>query len=238
MTIDTKTRILDAAEIRFAEHGYSATSLRDITTLANANLASVNYHFGSKGDLLKAVFQRRLVPVNDKRLRLLDEVEAKAGRGPLDVELVVRAFLVPVFQKGTESGLRQPKFMQLVGRMHSETNSDFREVFSQLFVEVSKRFVSALSRACPDLETEEVMSRLHFMIGSLAHTQVWLTCGGGALPLPAHEHNELLEALTRFSVAGMRAEGVRSGAAVSAAKLSHQGNGRARRRPYLAGEPL
>lgn len=45
---DTKTRILDAAEKLFAERGFSETSLRLITSKAEVNLASVNYHFGSK----------------------------------------------------------------------------------------------------------------------------------------------------------------------------------------------
>jgi AcrR family transcriptional regulator len=236
VTIDTKTRILDAAEMRFAEHGYSATSLRDITTLADANLASVNYHFGSKEDLLKAVFHRRVVPVNNERLRLLDDAEAKAEQGPLDVELVVRAFLLPAFQAATGAGPGEPKFMQLVGRMHSETNSDFRDVFLQLFVEVRERFGAALKRARPDLGGEEVMSRLHFMIGALAHTLVWEQCCSEVMAPPARERNELLEALTRFSVAGMRSAGVTSTAPARATRLSRRRHGRATRRPYRAGE--
>jgi len=46
--IDTKNRILDAAEVLFAERGFADTSLRLITSEADVNLASVNYHFGSK----------------------------------------------------------------------------------------------------------------------------------------------------------------------------------------------
>lgn len=49
---DTKTRILDAAEKLFAERGFSETSLRLITSKAEVNLASVNYHFGSKKELI------------------------------------------------------------------------------------------------------------------------------------------------------------------------------------------
>ena len=57
MAIDTKARILDAAERLFADNGYSATSLRDITNEAGVNLAAVNYHFGSKEALLSAVLE-------------------------------------------------------------------------------------------------------------------------------------------------------------------------------------
>ena len=44
----TKRKILDAAESLFAVKGFTGTSLREITGLAEVNLAAVNYHFGSK----------------------------------------------------------------------------------------------------------------------------------------------------------------------------------------------
>ncbi len=46
--LETKTKILDVAEQLFASHGFAETSLRGITAKAEVNLASVNYHFGSK----------------------------------------------------------------------------------------------------------------------------------------------------------------------------------------------
>ena len=59
---DTVTKILDAAEALFAEHGFAETSLRTITAKADVNLAAVNYHFGSKKALIQAVFERFLTP--------------------------------------------------------------------------------------------------------------------------------------------------------------------------------
>ncbi len=44
----TKDKILNAAEKLFAEQGFNGTSLREITSAAEVNLAAVNYHFGSK----------------------------------------------------------------------------------------------------------------------------------------------------------------------------------------------
>ena len=60
----TRERILDSAEELFAEGGF-ATSLRSITSDAGVNLASVNYHFGSKEALIETVFSRRLEPGSD-----------------------------------------------------------------------------------------------------------------------------------------------------------------------------
>ena len=58
----TMERILDAAELLFADKGFEETSLRTITSKAKVNLAAVNYHFGSKKTLIQAVFSRFLDP--------------------------------------------------------------------------------------------------------------------------------------------------------------------------------
>ena len=76
--ISTKERILDAAEKLFGMNGFEATSLRDITAEAGVNLAAVNYHFHSKDSLIDATIERRIEPVNRKRLELLEAL----GPGP------------------------------------------------------------------------------------------------------------------------------------------------------------
>ncbi|EQD66424.1 Transcriptional regulator, TetR-like, DNA-binding, bacterial/archaeal domain protein, partial [mine drainage metagenome] len=72
----TKQRILGAAEALFAQHGFAGASLRQVTTAANVNLAAVNYHFGSKDNLIEAVFRRRLDALNARRHAALAKVEA------------------------------------------------------------------------------------------------------------------------------------------------------------------
>src|SRR5271157_2010543 len=90
---DTKTRILDAAEKLFGEKGFDATSLRDITTEADVNLAAVNYHFQSKESLIEAAILRGAAPVNDRRLAMLEAAGPKAS-----VEQIVEAFVGPVLE--------------------------------------------------------------------------------------------------------------------------------------------
>ncbi len=51
--IPTRQKILDAAEIVFAEHGYAAATVREICNVAEVNIASINYHFGGKEELYK-----------------------------------------------------------------------------------------------------------------------------------------------------------------------------------------
>ena len=71
----TKERLLVVAGELFADRGFDSVSLRMITDRANVNLASVNYHFGSKEELIGAVVDDIVRPVNERRLSLLSLID-------------------------------------------------------------------------------------------------------------------------------------------------------------------
>jgi AcrR family transcriptional regulator len=210
---DTKTRILDVAEGLFAEKGYAATSLRDITGEADVNLAAVNYHFQSKEGLLSAIFERYVGPVNRERLQSLDEIEARVGRGQPDVEALLRAFLEPAFSRRSDRGVDGVRFMRLAGRMHSETGEHLRALFLDHFQEVARRFGKAFRRALPHLDDDEVHLRTHFLVGAMAHTLLW----SENMPGPPFGRrrtvppDEALEGLLCFAAAGLAAPASRGG---------------------------
>jgi AcrR family transcriptional regulator len=202
---DTRTRILDSAERLFAEAGFAATSVRGITADAGVNLAAVNYHFGSKDALLVAVLERRLAPVNSERLRRLDALEEAAGGQALDPETALRAFLEPPFRKMREWGDGGQKFMQLVGRILSDTNPRMQAIFVERFEEILARFTKALQRALPELAPEEVSRRLHFVIGGMAHTLTWSHKIARLSGQKRPDMHSMLEDLVQFAAAGMKA---------------------------------
>lgn len=201
----TKERILDAAERLFADEGYAATSLRDITKEADVNLAAVHYHFGSKIELLKAVLSRRFEPVNEERLRRLTEVEERSGERIPGLEDVLRAFIEPIFLRLQEDGGGWAKFMQLVGRTHSDTSAEIRAAFEHQFEEVVIRFSAALARALPELSMNVLGHRTHFVVGAMAHTFAF--CNQRSFPLvdSSTEPAAILEALLDFAAGGLRA---------------------------------
>jgi AcrR family transcriptional regulator len=169
-TPDTKARLLDAAELRFAEVGFSAASLRDITTDAQANVAAANYHFGSKEGLYLAVFARRVGPLNARRLALLDAHEAAHSERPsepLPLEPILDAFLRPALEMGAAPESRQ--FLRIVGRLASEMPDLCRRMEAQFDV-VKQRFLASLRRALPHLAPHELFWRAHFMVGAMLHT--------------------------------------------------------------------
>ena len=123
----TKDRIMEAAEQLFSEKGLDATSMRDITTAAGVNLASVNYHFGSKDSLISAIFARHLEPLNAARIEMLDMAEEMAGEGTLSIEAVLEAFIRPVVVHHLIPKGENDAFMRLMGRCLSEppTHTDY-----------------------------------------------------------------------------------------------------------------
>lgn len=204
MAADTKQRILDAAERLFADHGFPATSMRDITNEAAVNLAAVNYHFGTKEALLIAVLERNAAPINEDRLTRLDELEAAAGDAAVDTDALVRAFLAPMFECWCDWGGTEPKILKLMGRIHAEVDQELRAKFIRQFDTVLQRYATAFQRSRPELAVAEVHWRMLFLVGSMAHTMTWGASVVATDPT-AGNPEEILETLVRFAAAGMGA---------------------------------
>ena len=165
--MNTKERILNAAERLFAHNGIEATSLRAITSEAGVNLASVNYHFQSKDILVQAVVARRLAPINRHRIALLDACEEAARPGPPSPAKILEAFLLPVLEA---HATHAPDFGPILGRLYTEPKEFLERVYRGHMEPIARRFITAFHRALPHLPEEELIWRLHFMIGAMAHT--------------------------------------------------------------------
>ncbi|MFT4547072.1 MAG: AcrR family transcriptional regulator [Verrucomicrobiales bacterium] len=166
----TRTRLLDAAEVLFAERGFESVSLRHITTDADVNLASVNYHFGSKEALIDEVIARRIQPINQLRLQLLDQCIAASGNQPLTLEMIVDCFVTPVIDTVCDSSHSERLYSRLMSRCLAESTDRFPDVLIKQFTEVIERFVGEMSRAMPSVTPEVHQLRILFMAGAMAHS--------------------------------------------------------------------
>lgn len=164
---NTKARLLDAAERAFAEKGIASASLREITATAGANLAAVNYHFGSKDGLLRAVFARMVDPINEERLARLSDAERASGEEPIPVKQLLRIFLEPVMRHFTPDCCHLP---QLIARLHQETNESTAAMMAEVLGPVVERFAESLQRTLPHLDASHVLLRGNFMIGAMLQT--------------------------------------------------------------------
>ena len=204
----TRTRILDAAEELFMQHGFEGTSMRLLTTSAGVNLAAVNYHFGSKHALIEAVFRRRLDPMNAARIAELDKLEAESvGRSP-SPEAIIRAFLAPSLRLVEDAKGGGRNFIRLLGRTYTEPAKLIRQLIGQMYAPTMERYKSALERALPQMPREELVWRMHFMFGTLAYTLAatdTVQLIAGCKPEDRYDAQLLEERLTAFLTAGLTA---------------------------------
>ena len=204
----TQSRILDAAEALFMEHGFEATSLRQITSVAGVNLAAVNYHFGSKDDLFEAVLTRRLDPMNQERLALLTRFEQDAHPKALSPEKILAAMFIPALRLARDPERGGKDFLRLLGRAYADPAPFIRQFLAEQYAVMIGRFKAAFGRALPHLPKKELSWRLHFVMGALSYT----LAGTDALKLiaalnPREANNDemLLRRLAPFLIAGLKA---------------------------------
>lgn len=146
----------------FAREGYAATSLRQITEAAGVNIAAVNYHFGSKENLLIEILDQVVTPINTERLQLLDQAEAA---DTLDVAQILTAFLLPDLHALDELRRRDPELPRFVSRMYSENTELMDQVIGRQFAEAQRRFYTAFQQVLPHLSLDEIAWRLHCVVG-------------------------------------------------------------------------
>lgn len=201
---DTRESLLDAAETLFSEHGIQASSLRMITQKAGANLAAVHYHFGSKEGLVRAVFSRRLKPLDEERRRLLDACDLNGEDG---VEQVLHAFVAPLMRMARETPDGARDFAQLVGRAFMEPSEETRSMLQSEFKAQAERFLEALRQLLPGLSERELVWRFHFAAGAMGHTvscsQMVERFSNGLCN--SSNPDEMLRFLVRFLASGLRA---------------------------------
>ncbi len=114
MARHTKTDIVDAAEYLFSQQGFTQTSMREITSRAQVNLASVNYHFGSKKNLIQAVFKRyfdQLMPDIEKCISMQRDDSGSDG-----VARLLYSLIPPMLKLNTLSENGTATFVKLLGR--------------------------------------------------------------------------------------------------------------------------
>ncbi|MCC2615512.1 TetR/AcrR family transcriptional regulator [Aestuariibacter halophilus] len=157
---NTKLQILNSAETLFAERGFNQTSMRDITTRANVNLASVNYHFGSKKNLIQAVMARNLDTV-------MDHIEQVLGHNtPSGVEAVLDLIgdslqRLEAIRPGASHVL-----LVLLGQAYAETQGHLRRFIQQQYAKPLEALHRVLRQALPGLSPQALFWRLHFAMGA------------------------------------------------------------------------
>ena len=206
---ESKRRLLDAAEQLFADRGFEAVSVRDVTQLAKANVAAVNYHFGSREGMIALVVMRYITPVNEERIARLEALERKWPGKVVPIEEIIDAFVRPLVGIVRKSELSERLFCKLMGRIFAMQGEGLPAALEEQMRNLSDRFTRALGRALPTVSAEELAWRTHFVVGAMIHMLMnqemlqRMTHGVSGMPTM----DATLGRFIRFAAAGLR-EGV------------------------------
>ena len=197
----TKDRILGAAEELFAQFGFAGTSLRKVTRRADVNIAAVNYHFGSKENLVNEVFRRRMDEMSAQRLAAL---RAAVAGHPGELEPILAAFVEPALAMAQDRH-GGGAFIRVIARAYAEKNDSLRKFLSDQYGHVLREFAKAIAACMPSLTKEVLYWRLDFLAGALTYAMADF----GLIKRPAgvseatHRARAARE-LIRFAAAGFK----------------------------------
>ncbi|MGJ8650066.1 MAG: TetR/AcrR family transcriptional regulator [Opitutaceae bacterium] len=163
----TRQKIIRTTEKLFAEKGFRAMTLRDVTREAKVNLAAVNYHFGSKSKLILEVIRDRIEPINEERLKRLDQLIEQYAPQPVPVNSIFDSLFRPLFESDGAGSGPNPALIQMIGRAFTEPADFMRGMHRDLFRDLTQRYLAELHRSCPDMTIETLQYRFFLSISTM-----------------------------------------------------------------------
>ncbi len=163
----TREKILKSAWKLFAKDGFEAVSVRDVTQHADVNLASVNYHFGSKSGLVQEIVVEAIVPMNKQRVLLLKKAGDKVG-GVENVQMqaLIESFVRPVVCP-EEYGGCSDMMARLMARYLIDRDYDVPNKVMESFGDVYQIFSIAIRAQCPGMHPKKALEKLIFSTGAV-----------------------------------------------------------------------
>lgn len=141
---DKQIEILQVTEKLFSEHGFDGTSVRDIASAANINIAMISYYFGSKEKLLEALIIYRI-----SDMRLLIENLFKENLNPF--EKIDRLIALYIKRINENKGMYQI--------IHFEISSKKREINCEAFTKVKKENLETLKNIISEGQEQGLFSK-------------------------------------------------------------------------------
>ena len=170
MTHATTDRILDAAEVEFAAHGFVETSVRTITTKAKVNLAAVNYHFGSKKGLIQAVTDRFLGPLSQHLQMQLNTYERSAHQSQNnehELRILFNILVQSCQYVAQHNHHSLAVFARLINTAYSQSQGHLRKHLTKQYGASFLYFMKILRQFMPVMTNEQFFWRFHYLLGML-----------------------------------------------------------------------
>jgi AcrR family transcriptional regulator len=164
----TRSAILSAAERLYADRGFGDVTLRDIVAAAGVNLAAVNYHFGSKDELIAELFVTRSIATNRERLNELKAAEAEGG-GRAGIDAILRALVGPTLRGCLGPDRERSTAARFMIRASIESVPPIRRIKNRE-IDHLRKFAAAMGRSLPDHSEADLYWGLHFALAMAHHT--------------------------------------------------------------------
>lgn len=161
--LDTRLRILDAAERLFAQHGFEGASVRDIAAVAGVPAALVNFHGGSKQALYAAIVARRAEAPAAARLDALAAL--KASGEPLTLGAILTCFIGPYLEKAATGGPQWLAYARLVAQVSADER--WRAISERCFDPAAKIFIAEICALFPKADPREVAAGFVFSVSAM-----------------------------------------------------------------------
>ncbi|TDK32316.1 TetR/AcrR family transcriptional regulator [Rhizobium deserti] len=166
-----RENLLQNAVTLFSRSGYNAVSLRDIAKASGANVGSLTYHFGSKANLLKEIYERHTQPMNARRRELLREALRISDRDER-LMAVLRAYVMPAFLSSSAGDGGGAEFTRMRAVLSAEGNPDAQAIIAEAFDETSQAFIRAFADCIPGAPLDGLVWRSQFLLGSLYYALI------------------------------------------------------------------
>ncbi|MGD9862205.1 MAG: TetR/AcrR family transcriptional regulator [Pseudodonghicola sp.] len=168
--MQTRERILDAAERVFSARGFDGATIRDIAAAAEVPAGLVHHHGGSKEELFTRTVARRAEELSVLRLATL---EARRVEGPLTVRAVITCFLDPYIRMARDGGPQWLAYARLVA--HVSADPRWRDLAADWFDPTANRFIDEIAALAPGCDRRAVAAGFVYSVAAmLAHlTSAW-----------------------------------------------------------------
>ena len=200
---ETRTKILDAAELLFADLSYEGTALRDVSEAAKANIALSIYYFGTKQNLFNAVVARRGAEIEATRMATLATI-APTLSAEETIRALVRGYVAPFVEARFS---RDPQWVAYANLVPALVNvRRWIPLTTKLFDKAFRAYIDRFRNALPEARHNDILNSFRYMLGAMVYV-----CSRSDRfakdidPKPASRQQEMelaMDSLVEYSVGG------------------------------------
>jgi AcrR family transcriptional regulator len=159
--INTQQRLLDAAELSFAEYGYEGTSLRTIAKAAGEHVGLTTYYFKTKDQLFDSVVQRRAVEMHRLRLASLKQIGFEAHTPRQLIRAIIWAYAGPMIKARSGNSVQWQAHVRIMASLMNQKR--WVPLIRKHYDPCVAVFLEHYRRALPEVNFDSLLNAFSFV---------------------------------------------------------------------------